>query len=151
MTRFLKYALVWFIALALPVQGFAAATMLCCGSNQMMSALNQTHHSSARVAKALDIGADHVVVKVQSTALHHDSATGGASVEMGHSPGAKVDKTAKCSHCAASCFGMAVVPEPLNEMPTLEPPGLTVGSFYPSQFTGHIPGTPQRPPLFSLL
>lgn len=151
MTRFLKYALVWFIALALPVQGFAAATMLCCGSNRIMPALNQAHHLGASVAEVLDIKSNHVDMEVLPISLHQDSATVSMDGGMGHTSDTKTDTKAKCSLCAASSSGVAVIPEPLNEIPTPEPPGLTAASFCPSQFTGHIPGTPQRPPLFSLL
>lgn len=147
MIRYLKFALIWFIAVALPVQGFAAATMRCCRSNQIVAAPNGLHHSNASVAQGFNIKANYADMKVISVSVHHDRASISMNDEMDPVPDAKSDAKAKCSLCTASCHGVAVVPEPLHEMPTPEPPGLTVASFYPSQFACHIPGTPQRPPL----
>ena len=149
MTRFLKFALVWFIALALPVQGFAAVAMLCCESGKMVSAGSQSHHSVSDIAVAVNVVSAHAQMNTDSGSDHeHDhNATAATDGAEQHEVHANADTKTKCSACAASCMSAAIVPDVFSEMPTPEPPGLTVASFYPSQFTAYIPSTPQRPPL----
>ncbi len=149
MTRFLKFALVWFIALALPVQGFAAVAMLCCEPGQIVSVASQPHHLVSDTTQGVHVPADQVQVKTDFSHDHDTTAATDGAVE--HAADAKAGTKTKCSVCAASCMSAAIVPDVLSEMPTLEPPGLTVAPFYPSQFTAYIPGTPQRPPLSYLL
>ena len=89
----LRILFAWILMAALPMQGFAAASMLFCG----MGAQHQ-HTAEASAPH------DHAAMHGHTT-----------SVEQGHAqaadltPGASTDTGHKCSICAACCNGVAIV------------------------------------------
>lgn len=107
MQVWLKLLIVWFIAIALPVQGMAGVTMAHCGSSheRMGAAMEATQHRHA------DHGAD--------IPHHHDDAAAAVATQADHEtatqakaqPG-KVSDLAqyKCSSCASCCAGSALPP-----------------------------------------
>lgn len=148
MTRILKFALVWFIALALPIQGFAAVAMLCCGSSRIIAPTAQVQYESGSdiafgVAMAgneeigLRVGADdHSILKIDGMR------------EAGHVVSSKHTAGTSSEVCAATCTGVAGMPAIWDSVPLTDAPALTlVASIYSSEFTTHISGMPQRPPL----
>ncbi len=128
MVSLLRTALMWLLLLALPLQGFAAATMLNCGPNhqRMLSAGNT----------------DQIEDHHQATVEPHQHAMGMADVhhemvgESGtnHLPSVHhLDKLTKfkCGACAACCIGAA--------MPTA---GLVIASFPPAMMTATFVSMP---------
>lgn len=119
-----RSALMWLLLLALPLQGFAAATMVNCGPNhhRMLAAsavtapeshhdrTNDHHEHEALLAADADDGAEH-----GPSSVHH------------------LDKLTKfkCSACAACCMGAA--------MPTA---ALVIASFSPAMMTATFVSTP---------
>jgi hypothetical protein len=92
MLRALRLALMWFLATAIPLQGFAAATMAACGS---------AHHRMAASA------APHAHVHAAAAHAHEpDEHTG---VDTLH----QLSKF-KCSACAACCVAVALPSPPLT-------------------------------------
>ena len=99
MSKFWRIALAWLLAVALPIQGYAAQTMLLCGP---------THHQSSVVDDHAAHGHDHA-------AMAHDGALAHASVEMSataadpdKTPPAKVEHAGKCSVCSSCCSAAAI-------------------------------------------
>lgn len=96
----LRIVLTWLLALALPVQGYAAQAMLFCGP---------MHDRPAAASSAA--GHDHGAHAHGSASLHHDEQ----AAEPGDGPAQALDgesagkvSQAKCSVCA-SCCSMAAI------------------------------------------
>lgn len=119
MQVWLRLLIVWFIALALPVQGIAGVTMAHCGqSHERMGAARATtaeplHHQHA----AGEAGVAH----------HHDTAVAAPADRAGDATASPADAPSdpltqpgqyKCSSCASCCAGAALpgqtlrLPEP---------------------------------------
>lgn len=139
-----RTALMWLLLLALPLQGFAAATMVNCGPN---------HHrmASAVTAEMPDThehaGAGQHHHSMEATADHHDAASNGSDAPSVH----HIDKLMKfkCSACAACCMGAA--------MPTAAvtikafPPAMAPDSIVPTAHVGFVTDGPDRPPRLPLV
>lgn len=93
-----RHLLVWLLLLALPLQGYAAATMLNCsaGHDQVPVVLLST-----AVVAAVD----------QPDPAHH-SEVAAPTASAGHHHGAGTSKF-KCSACAACCAGAGLPAAPL--------------------------------------
>jgi hypothetical protein len=107
MQLWLKLLIVWFIAIALPVQGMAGVTMAHCGSSheRMGAAVEATQHRHANH----DSGAAH----------HHDADAADVATPVGHEPATQAKAQPgqlsdlaqyKCSSCASCCAGSAPPP-----------------------------------------
>lgn len=113
MFRMLRTLLIWLLALALPVQGVMAATMVFCGPN---------HHDRA-AAVAHDADAAHQPHDVAAHS-HHEAADGQAQNTAANESAAP-DKFVqsdmqKCSVCA-SCCSAAAIHDTVPKLPVLEP------------------------------
>ena len=98
MWRVMRIALMWLVALAVPVQGVAAATMMFCGPGDTTVGHQRAAHDHAAHGHHASHDAD---ATAQDTG---DSATGDAtSIEF---------DTTGCSVCAACCTA-ATLPSPL--------------------------------------
>lgn len=113
MQVWLKLLIVWFIAIALPVQGMAGGTMAHYGSSheRMGAAMEATQHRHA----------DHDA----GAALHHDANSADVATPAGHDtatqanaqPGKLSDLAQyKCSSCASCCAGSAL-PSAMPRLP----------------------------------
>lgn len=125
----LKFMLVWLIALALPVQALAGATMLHCGPG------HQRVHA-AQMGTAPDVSAHHDHSQHQSASSHEHDA--GKTVSM-----ADLGKY-KCSACAA-CGSACALP---SSMPVIEAPefGATVFLAVVPAVEAFAVDGPDRPP-----
>jgi hypothetical protein len=94
MRHLLRIALTCLLALALPLQGYAAGTMINCGSTHdaVTTALAQTAH----VHDAVHHHDGH----------HHADLTGAASGH--HADSGDHQKPSSCSACAACCTAIAL-------------------------------------------
>ncbi len=133
MCVWLKFVMACLLALALPAQGLANATMLVCGSS---------HQRMHTVKAAAPPASDHH--------LHHGAAEGHqhSAERAGHKP-ASPDKLTdlgqyKCSSCASCCAGIAV----LSALPQLVPPefGTTVFAAVAPGVVAFATDGPDRPP-----
>jgi len=105
-----RFAMMWLLLLALPLQGFAAATMLNCGPN---------HHRmwEASVGTQVD-SSDHAAhghhQHPQNVAEPDEMAAAGDHDDVDNSLHhlSKLSKF-KCSACAACCMGVALPPSPI--------------------------------------
>ena len=121
MARRFRFALMWLLLLALPLQGYAAAVALHCGQAQS--------HGAAQ--HATDVGVPDAAA---APACH-----GGASAQaIG-----KVSKL-KCSACAACCVG-AALPAAALTFASFAPVTLPVLAV-PASIVGFFTDGPDRPP-----
>lgn len=144
MNRFIRIVLLHLLALALPVQGWAAATQSICAPAMHQSSMQIAHDESIHVA-VVDHAHDQHLMHAQ-----HDQADQPSSQ---HDQSVKIDPVAKigghgsatCSVCAACYIGMALLPA----MPDLLKPvyrSSAAVAVVPSFFLGHIPDGIKRPP-----
>lgn len=144
MIKLLRLLMIALLALAIPVQGVAAATMLYCGPDHgpgTDGALTQGHHAEFSARAHAGYG-DDAQVRAQSQA----KAPVTALVTLSDSP----DQAAqpKCSVCAA-CSNAAAIASPvvLYSPPGAEPVPALKPSPLPYSF---ITDGPRRPPRLHL-
>ena len=143
MKRVVLSFVMWLLVLALPVQGFAASTMLLCGAG---------HHGTVQVseghdhARHIQMGA-HDVSGVAESATHDIAAEASRSNEdPAPSPSAaKQAKVAgKCSACAACC---SVAFLPTNVIAFTAPaPSRVLPVVELTSHVGFFTDGPDRPP-----
>jgi len=139
MRRTLWTFAIWLLALALPIQGAAAATMAHCEP-----ARDQTSHAA---------GHDHAAPAPHQA---HDAAAGTTPAQAAPSMAASgdsngVDVTSsmqKCSACAACCVGLGL-PSSAFELPQAPATGPAPASLSARDavFVTSGPERPPRPPL----
>lgn len=133
MQVWLRLLIVWFIAIALPVQGMAGVTMAHCGSShqRMGAAMDSPQHR-------------HADYESGAAAHHHPAAVsdGAAQPDHGTATQAKVQSGKlfdlaqyKCSSCASCCAGSALpsalprLPEPIAAPAVFAEEMVTVDAF----------------------
>nr|WP_314624982.1 hypothetical protein [uncultured Noviherbaspirillum sp.] len=123
MHRFVNTFLLWLLLAALPLQGFAAAMQLSCGTTKQHAALSHDQHDHHQDAGAL--------VATQETGTDHASMSGHA--------------TSSCSACSACCVGAIALPASAAIAPVYSAsvPAFPLAPALPADF---IPGGLERPP-----
>ncbi|TAL20768.1 MAG: hypothetical protein EPO01_12965 [Aquabacterium sp.] len=131
MHRTVRLFLLWLLAVALPMQGAAAAAMLHCsqaqGAGQVATQAHAHHHDH-------DHGHDHAAMQG-----HADAGNARSATHDDHAAG----KTG-CSACASCCHALAL-PAPAIVLPMQEP------AFTPFALRAHAAAVfltdgPERPP-----
>lgn len=108
MNRFMRCLVMWLLVLALPVQGFAASTMLLCGAGHHVAAQgaermhDRASGSVRKAGRVVEASEPHRHLHAAQAAPTHDRA-GNQSLSAKH---AKV--TGKCSACASCCSAVAL-------------------------------------------
>lgn len=93
MSKFWRIALAWLLAVALPIQGYAATTMLLCGP---------AHHQSPAAQ-------DHGMHDHGDAAMgHNGTGARGEAAGSSHAPGGDKAQTGKCSVCSSCCNAAAI-------------------------------------------
>lgn len=132
MQPWLRLLIVWFIAIALPVQGMAGVTMAHCGSSheRMGGATETTQHRHADHDAS---AADHHGAVLANDVNQADHSTAG---KVGAQPGKLSDLAQyKCSSCASCCAGSALpsaaphMPEPTAAPAVFAEEVVTVDAF----------------------
>jgi hypothetical protein len=134
MRRLIWPVLVWLLALAVPLQGLAAATMLHCaplrGDAAPQAAHNHDHHVSSAALPHASASKDHDA--------HHASAS-----HHGHD-GDDTSPVHTCSACATCNVGIGL---PSTPTPLAEPTAAT--ALLPALASVHaafLTSAPERPP-----
>lgn len=118
---------IWLIAIILPVQGFAATTMMHCEKPQSLhshESVSGGHHH------------EHQQGAVDNHAHQHQDTTKHACQH--------------CSKCSACCAGFTFSASGDALMHDLNVTEAVIG-FTASVFTSHISSGPERPPRFTLI
>ena len=148
MKRFVRCFVMWLLVLALPVQSFAASTMLLCGAGHhgSVQATDGRHdHASDMHMDTQDVSAvseliahDHAAEALPS---HEDSAFSPLTAKHGN-------VTGKCSACAACC---TVAFLPTNVIAFTAPaPSRVLAVVELTTHVGFFTDGPERPPRLSL-
>ncbi|MFJ3045692.1 hypothetical protein ACIPEN_07685 [Herbaspirillum chlorophenolicum] len=136
-----KIFLLWLLALAIPVQGFAAVLQACAPAIAQTAAAGH----GAQAAHGLQQDA-------QATAHqhgHHAQAEPVAETITDAAPAHDTHhaqhKNASCSYCAACTTG-AVLPLALDAPPAPDLPSREFIALPATGFVGYLPENPDRPP-----
>ena len=135
-----RLLVVWFIALALPVQGVASATMAHCGPG------HQSMHPAAGTPSVPQAAQPHAADAAHAHHPHRHHDQGAAAQGAGHAepaspaaaqPGKFTDLAKyKCSSCASCCVGAALTGA-MPRVPDSEPaPTVLPRTFTPAACTG---------------
>jgi hypothetical protein len=147
MWMLIRTTLIWLMAIALPVQGAAAATMLACGPGHHGAAAAHSHAGGDTVHVHADATEPHIhpeghAAPGKADSPHHELTSGSESASA---DGNDVHKAAgKCSACA-SCCTVAVLPTsvlPIGSAPAVD----RVVAFFQAQAAVFMTGGPERPP-----
>lgn len=120
MSKFWRIALAWLLAVALPIQGYAAQTMLLCGPANHQSSVTDDHAAH---------GHDHASMVHGDASDHAHAAASSTAADADKSPSAKAGHAGKCSVCSSCCnaaaittsvVSFAVAPLDLPEVPTVK-------------------------------
>ncbi|MFH7043266.1 hypothetical protein ABT392_13240 [Paucibacter sp. JuS9] len=120
MSKFWRIAFAWLLAVALPIQGYAAQTMLLCGP--------ANHHSSVMDDHAGQ-GHDHASMAHDDAPAHDHAEMSSTAADADKTPSAKAGHAGKCSVCSSCCNAAAittsmvsftVAPPDLPEVPTVK-------------------------------
>ncbi len=150
MWMFIRTALIWLMAVALPVQGAAAATMLTCGPGHHGPSAAHSHvdgdpahvHTDSESHTDAEERMVHGSGDASSPGHAHASADGGPSATA---DGNEVHRAAgKCSACA-SCCTVAVLPTSILSIAPPPAPDRVVTVFQ-AQAAVFMTGGPERPP-----
>jgi hypothetical protein len=126
--------MIWLMLLAVPLQGFAAASMLSCES--ILSAVNSSANSGT-AGKADSHTHHHSAMAEHQDHAEHGSAT--------HHDGGTLHADAKCGFCAACCVGATMSPSSIVALelkPTVADWLFSVSNFPIST----VPASLERPP-----
>jgi hypothetical protein len=135
MNRTIRIFLLWLLVLALPVQGFAAAVRLSCGT---------THHHGF---SALAVHHAHSHSSVFGDHQPHFKHEHSALASSGSDPSSSSHQVSAstCSDCAACCAGAVILPAVLNWAPMHASSIALVMSPSPP-YSGYFPERLKRPP-----
>jgi hypothetical protein len=137
MWRVVRLTLMWLLAVAVPMQGLSAATMLACGVGQHEHSIEQVaSHSHAGV-----VSTGHHQDRVADSGLNDAAAADGA-----HLGKADLNKGGahKCSACASCCVSAVLASDTISFDPVkltdsfAAPVARTLAAFVPDGF--------ERPP-----
>lgn len=120
MSKFWRIVLAWLLAVALPMQGYAAQTMLLCGPASQQSKLLDVHSEHEHVHTGMVDGGSsaHATDKLNLFSKNADNVSLGEGKHAG-----------KCSVCSSCCsfvaittnvVSFAVVAPELPEVPTIQ-------------------------------
>ena len=99
MGKRLTQVIAWLLIVALPMQGYAAATMVNCSGK---------HHEVAAADHAHDGSANHHHGHTDRSSHSHELVNASHAVDAPDGDDANLASTLTCSACAACCVGIAL-------------------------------------------
>lgn len=142
-----KIFLLWLLALAIPVQGFAAVLQSACAPMQhamsmdAMPAMTTSPAHQHHAGMDMSMSADHSAPS--GHAMDHTMADANSDTQAPHHSLHKASSS--CSSCATCNVG-AVIPLALNALPAPDLPSREFLALPTSGFVGYTPENPDRPP-----
>lgn len=141
MTR-TKIILLWLLAFAIPLQGFAAVVQAACAP------AHQQHQMPANAAIPATMHHLHDASDAATTdvaALSHAAHATASEVPAKNHDGHPHQASTSCSSCAACCVG-ALLPLALSDFSALPRTSAIYGINTSHGFVGYTPENPERPP-----
>jgi hypothetical protein len=149
MSRVIRFALLWLLAVALPFQGAVAATMIACGPSHHGPAAvvpQKPGHEQDRQAEPDEAPAGHDHARHGHGTGHHSEAAAPTDGATDSQQGAQPQKVAhsKCSVCATCCTAAALPSSAIS----IDSPPLAdrVHSVFSSHAAVFMTDGPDRPP-----
>ena len=136
-----RSAVMWLLLLALPLQGFAAATMLNCGPNH-----HQMWQASIGTQAAAHEHSGHGEHHHPMVSADSDQTSASSEPDDGKSSVQQLSELSKfkCSACAACCMGVAL---PASALTFQSPPPAAAPDFFVlASHVGFLTDVPDRPP-----
>ena len=143
MTSRVKILLLWLLAFAIPVQGFAAAVQAGCAPSHQMPVMVATAAADAHHHAGHDVHNLHNMHNVHDTSTQADTDH---PTQHQHQHKAS---SASCSSCSVCTIG-AVLPLALDKLINLPIAADIHVADTPHGFVGYTPENPERPPSLSL-
>jgi len=134
MTTRVKIILLWLLALAIPVQGFAAAVQMGCAPSHQ-NPIQVVYH----IAPATSSAEQHHAGHDMHMAIHDDAA---AHHPQPHQHQAS---SASCSSCSVCTIG-AILPLALDKLINLPVAADSHVAMTQHGYVGYTPENPERPP-----
>lgn len=134
----IKNILIWFVAFAIPIQGFSSVSMMNC------------EPTTSHYGQEISDGYYHAQHTMHAMAIEHAHDVADASE---HESQGKDKSKHSCAHCVecTTCFsGFTFQPTPSNSFQQLNS-SETRFSFNTPLLTGFIPSGLERPPRFTLI
>lgn len=141
MTSRVKIFLLWLLAFAIPVQGFAAAVQMGCAPSQSAPAI----HEAAAPAVSVNATDDraHAMHNMHDANMSAQADTGSA---IDHPvPHLHKASSASCSSCSVCTIG-AILPLALDKLINLPVAADIHVAMAQHGFVGYTPENPERPP-----
>ncbi len=129
----LRLFLVWALMLAVPMQGFAAASMLWCGASQQLAA-------GAVDARVGPYAAPDAAAHEHAAHMHSDASADPAA----DLAGAPAEPSHSCSVCAACTHGVAIVET--THAVSFQSPSLSASSELFVLIRARPSAVPEKPP-----
>ncbi|WP_050476905.1 hypothetical protein [Herbaspirillum rhizosphaerae] len=142
MTSRVKIFLLWLLAFAIPVQGFAAALQMGCATSPQTPAI----HEAAAPAFSMDEHSAHGMHAMHSmhdTNMRAQADTGPATDHA--MPHLHKASAASCSSCSVCTIG-AILPLALDKLINLPVAADIHVAMVQHGFVGYTPENPERPP-----
>ena len=145
MRKLLTPFVLWFLLIAIPFQGYAAATMMCCGSAHSKGEEHAAQASAMQGSMHSHLsGMDHDHDE-DAVAAGSNSATESDSSAHHHAGDFSKRVAFKCSACASCCVGAALV-QTSDYSFGVVPLNSTRIAFFSRYFYRFVPETLERPP-----
>ena len=146
MNKFIKILAVWILVFALPVQGFAAATMMNCEQSHSHEAKSVAEGHSHAMHSGHDEGVSH------EAAVHEDvaDAADAADNHATHHSSSTKHACSHCGTCTVCCTSTAIVGSSLRVPAQFDDRKVNL-AYTAAQFTSFISAGIERPPRFILV
>jgi hypothetical protein len=145
MTSRVKILLLWLLAFAIPVQGFAAAVQMGCAPSQLAPAIHEVAAPAASLHEHAghDMHGTHTMHAMHDADISAQADTGSAADHpMQHQHKASA---ASCSSCSVCTIG-AILPLALDKLINLPVSADIHVAMAQHGFVGYTPENPERPP-----
>ena len=143
MTLRIKIFLLWLLALAIPVQGFAAAVQMGCASSQQTQAMHKV--ATPAVSMEEHHHAGHDMHDMHAMHAMHMTAQADPGPAADHPMPHQHKASASCSSCSVCTIG-AILPLALDKLINLPVAADIHVAMVQHGFVGYTPENPERPP-----
>ena len=138
MSRFFVTLVIWLMALAIPAQGMAAATLMHCGPGH--HGAPSAPHKAPVLPEAFLAAGEHAV----HGHAHHTAADADVASDSAQNAADSSPTQHRCSACASCCAGVALTSKAVT-LPTIDPAG-EVAVLTLTRATSVVIDGPERPP-----
>ena len=137
MNKFIKLLAIWILVFALPMQGFAAATMMNCEKSHSYEAKSLAEGHNHATHSGHDEATNHEAI--------HENVADATDNHVTHHSSSNKHTCSHCCTCTVCCASTAIVASSLN-VPTQFDNSKANLAYSAPQFTSFISAGLERPP-----